>query len=102
MLRIFTHIFILVSRLNNVTPSNVRILIIDGIVDVTKNQDDLENAQSNVNLIRQRNKYWPSLWETKIFFSQVCVIGPVCGIDQVRGIGPVCGIYPICGSYIRI
>ena len=41
------HVFTLVTHLYNVKPSIVKISMLDGIVDVTKNQDGVERAQSN-------------------------------------------------------
>ena len=62
--------------------------MLDGIVDVTKNQSGVEKAQSNVKLICSRKDNWPSLGEFNTFISPVSGIGPV---------GPVCRIDPFVG-----
>ena len=54
-----------VAQFNNVTPFSVKIPMLDGTVDVTKNQDGVERAQSNVKLICPRKEN--CLWEFKIF-----------------------------------
>ena len=41
--------------------SNVKILMLDGIVDVIKNSRWCERVQSNIKLIRPWKENWPSL-----------------------------------------
>ena len=42
---------------------NVKITMLDGIDDVTQNQNGVKMVQSNVMLIRPQKENYPSLWD---------------------------------------
>ena len=76
--------------------------MLDGIVDVTKNQNGVERARSNVKLIRSCNVVVMAriLASITVCGNLRCFSALFVGLALFVGICRVCGTGPVCKSYI--